>query len=66
MSPKVPSLDRAATELGGDGFPESLNCDDDDPFGRPALLGGFGTPEVGGVARLLRFEKVGEKGASDF
>ena len=51
-------------ELGGDGLPESLNCDE--PFGRPALLGGAGIPEVGGVARLLRVEKVGEKGASDF
>lgn len=85
-----PSLDRApATELGGDGFPESLNRPDVDPFTNPfklALLFPFplapapaplpftpfgpkeplGTPEVGGVARLLRFEKVGENGGSDF
>lgn len=30
------------------------------------LKGALGTPEVGGVARLPRELKVGEKGGSDF
>lgn len=37
------------------------------PFGAPGSLGRpLGTPDVGGVARLPRPEKVGEKGGSDF
>lgn len=85
-------LDRApppATELGGDGFPESLSLSEDPlamanpppllapppppPPAAPLLpftpLGPsepLGIPDVGGVARLLRLEKVGENGGSDF
>lgn len=76
-------LDRAppATELGGDGFPESLSLSEDPLANPPPLLAPpapllpftplgpsepLGIPDVGGVARLLRLEKVGENGGSDF
>jgi hypothetical protein len=59
----VPTLDRAAIELGGDGFALPMGGG-----GAPlGLIGALGTPwEVGGVARLPRAEKVGEKGGSVF
>lgn len=47
-------------ELGGDGLPLPVDG------GTVGLKGALGTPEVGGVARLARPEKVGEKGGSDF
>lgn len=50
-------------------MPESLGRLLEVPFAAPepgSLGRPLGTPEVGGVARLLRPEKVGEKGGSDF
>jgi hypothetical protein len=64
----VPTLDLAATELGGDGL--LLRFDGDSEGGPPppfGLKGALGTPEVGGVARLARDDgNVGENGDSDF
>jgi hypothetical protein len=56
----VPTLDLAAIELGGEGFPLPVDG------GTVGLKGTLGTPEVGGVARLPLDENVGEKGGSDF
>lgn len=56
----VPTLDRAATELGGEGLPL---------LGGPTLFGlrgELGAPDVGGVAKVPRVEMVGEKGGSGF
>lgn len=62
----MPSLDRAATELGGEGFPGSVGRRGG-PFGIPPFepIGPGGPPEVGGVARLPRPDEVGENGGSD-
>lgn len=58
--PRVPTLDLAAIELGGEGFSLPVGV------GTVGLKGALGTPEVGGVARLPLDENVGEKGGSDF
>jgi hypothetical protein len=50
----VPTLDLAATELGGDGFPGSPGRRGGIPF-KPREPVGVGVPELGGVARLPRF-----------
>lgn len=62
----MPSLDRAATEVGDGGFPESLIRPDNVPFGNSAPFGPLAAPEIGGVARLPRLDKVGENGPSGF
>lgn len=65
-SPTVPTLDLAATELGGEGLP--LRLDGEREGGGPlGLKGALETPETGGVARFGRDGgNVGEKGDSGF
>lgn len=55
-------LDRAATDPGGEGFPES-----DGRRGPVPPFPDIGPPDTGGVARLLRPDgAVGEKVVSSF